>query len=215
MRPAHSLRVLRSRAIRRLDFLARVAAPALSTSGPGPHRTVRGFATIELVNCWHEFARAYYLSCAIRTRNERGAWVLPSLKITSVDQAVDHAVTNQKPWLPRPPSGRWPRRREPAWHDPNVLIRACGDIGVSNMPDILAAFSLPTRVFFDAPVARNFFAHRNHSTSRAASRLSLHYGLAPADHPVELLALVPSGALNPLLLEWIADATEVVHLLCR
>lgn len=110
--------------------------------------------------------------------------------------------------------GRWDRRDEPAWHDPNIFIRSCGAVGCSNYQDILAAFSVQAKAFDFLPVFRNFYAHRNEQTARRAINIAHEYSIVPHYHPTQILSSTAYGRPQSLLLDWIDEIIFVIEFLC-
>ena len=112
-------------------------------------------------------------------------------------------------------SGGWHRRQEPAWHDPNVLMKVCGNLDCSIQTQIGQAFSLNQNVFNDLPVFRNFFAHRNGQSSQAARNVAPRYALPTYLTPTELLLTVSPGATDSLMIEWLAEINITAEFLCK
>ena len=137
--------------------------------------------------------------------------------VSSFTDAITLSIARHKPHLarrPRLPGAVWHRRDEPTWHDPVVLRTGCVDLGCSHLVDVQAALSLPTRVFADLPVFRNFFGHRNGQTEDAAKNTARQYVISTALHPTEMLAARPAGRPYPLLVDWTDDVHAVIALLC-
>lgn len=80
--------------------------------------------------------------------------------------------------------------------------------------DVLAAFSVPTKVFEHLPMMRNFYAHRNEHTARIAKNLA-RYTIPMRGHPTEILCTRAYGRPQILILDWIDDITAIVELLCE
>ena len=138
----------------------------------------------------------------------------PSLGLPEND-LIGIAVRAHKPHASPKSTGVWDRRDEPAWHDTNVLLRACREIGSSNYTRIQQAVSIQSRVFVDLAVFRNYFAHRNSDTRRAAMRLGPNHGIGATAGPSSILLARPLTASRPVLLDWIDDVSLVVAYLCE
>ena len=171
--------------------------------------------TINLLNIWSNFVRAYYLSCSFSAKSSNGVKVFPSVKFARSSDAIGRAIVKYRPAATPNSLGIWHRRDEPTWHDPAVLLTLATDVGLSNINQIVAALSLGSRVFNDLPTARNYFGHRNEGTFQAALGISTYYGIPKrGQRPATLLHTRPLGRPQPLLLEWIDDIQATVELLC-
>ncbi|HVO69083.1 MAG TPA: hypothetical protein VMT24_03495 [Aggregatilineaceae bacterium] len=173
--------------------------------------------TIEALNTWANFSRAYYLSCILDPRTASGMRVSTTINVNNSDQAIGLAI---KRWNPKTsakpgPGGSWNRRDEPPWHIPKVFMSICQNIGCSNQPDITAAFSAGFRVFDDLPVFRNFYAHRNEHTQRAAVRIATLYGIPATLRPSQILLSRPLGRPQPLAIDWLDDLSFTIEYLCH
>jgi hypothetical protein len=171
-------------------------------------------ATIELQNAWSSFVRSYFLSGLLSARTERGHIIRTSATITSLAQGIGIAIHSWKPKTPAPPSGVWRRRDEPPWHDPTILLDLSNRLHFSNVATIQAALSMQSRTFVDLPVFRNFFAHRNQDSSRAALALAAQYSIA-ANRPSEVLLSRATGRPQVLILDWIDDIHTTIEMLCE
>jgi hypothetical protein len=170
-------------------------------------------ATIESLNSWRNFIRAYYESCFLYTRRKSGGRVTVGRPVVGSDP-LGFAVMSFKPSVSATASGRWKRRDEPPWHDPNTLLQLAHAAGFSNAADIAAAFSIGSRVFVDLPVFRNYFAHRNLDSWRSATQLGPVNGVPILDRPSQMLVSTPVGASQALLREWMSDLFFVAEYLC-
>jgi hypothetical protein len=215
MTPSRELRLVRDRTLKSLDRLRTIAATASLNLPDRAAKLQLSHAAIEVLNTWANFSRAYLLSCILRPRRVNGGRVTTNGIATTFNEVVGVAVIRHKPHLKHLGLAHtWHRRDEPPWHDPNILISACDDLGCSNNADIKAALSLPTRALIDLPVFRNFFAHRNRLTATAAKDVAPRYVIPSNIHPIEILARKPKGRPYPLLVDWIDDIVATVGLLC-
>lgn len=185
----------------------------VSTSGANKDRDpVVSYATIEALNAWNLFSRSFYMSCALGARTERKK-VITTTSITS--DPLGSAITHINSHAHQKTSGVWDRRDEPAWHDPNVLMRVCQNLGCSNHIQIGLAFSLGQNVFKDLSIFRNFFAHRNEQTIRAAKNIAPRYTLPSYLSPAEILLSVSPGKTESVILEWFAEMLITAEFLCK
>jgi len=186
-------------------------------SGGDPTRTREIYVchlTVELLNSWSNFARAYYLSgmlCAKRVGG--GKIIVPDPRLNEND-ALEPAILHTRHGAARKLDGSWNRRDEPTWHDPYVLLSTCEAVHFSNLTDLQSAFSTGTRVFVDLPVFRNYFAHRNRRSRLAAENLAPLYGIPATRRPSEILMSRPLGRPQMLFLEWLDDLMFVIHFMC-
>lgn len=172
---------------------------------------------VDGINCWANFSRAYYLSAVRGCRACNGtritAQAIPSrMPRDAIVAAVRASAKNNAQWLPA--TGPIDRRLEPAWHDPNVLMRSAQAVGLSNTSDILAAFSPFPSCFLDWACVRNFFAHRNGDTHASALRVLMQYGLVSTRDIPELLVRPAIRAARPLLWEWCVEVELRCEYLC-
>jgi hypothetical protein len=175
--------------------------------------TWTAYVAIEARNTWSNFVRAFYISLADGVRLESGtvATVSPT---RLANDAIGFAVQRWRPSRRPQANGTWHRRDEPAWHDPNTILTLCRDLAASNTADVEAAFSAGSRVFLDLPVFRNYFAHRNQETRRAALDLAPSYGVPAPLSPAEILLARALGRPQPVLVDWIDDLTFTAEYLC-
>src|ERR1017187_1368461 len=199
----------------RLNRLKKKVHPFLVSRISSDREAVVTYAAIECLNAWSNFVRAYYLSCAIGTTTESGDKVTPSIPILTCTDAIGIAITVFRPYSSATGSGRWLRRDEPTWHDPNTLLRLSARLGFSNLADIQAGMSAGFRVFADLPVCRNFFAHRNEHSGGAARRLALLYAIPGSPRPSSMLCSYPHGRPQALILEWIDELVFTAQYLCH
>lgn len=115
------------------------------------------------------------------------------------------------PLAPAPTS----RRDEPAWHDVTIFIKTCEAIRCSHLGEVQSAMSLHTRVFYDLPLFRNFYAHRNEESAiRALGLARRQYLITRARHPSEAILSPAPKRPQALLLDWLDEMEAVIDLLC-
>jgi hypothetical protein len=214
MRPSRELEKLRDAACYRLRRLRETVLNVVSMAMSREREFILSFVVIETLNSWSNFSRSYYLSCILTPRTVTGKRITVPTPIPNFNSAIGLAVTHSRPNMTPPASGVWHRRDEPPWHDHNLLMRFCGNITCSNIIDIQAAFSFGSRVFIDLPVFRNFFAHRNGQTCKAAADLGPQYGIPATLRPSQILLSRALGRPQPLILDQFDDLITTIELLC-
>jgi hypothetical protein len=170
------------------------------------------YVAIEALNAWTLFSRSFYLSCAIGAKTERGQYIKIN---TAITDPLGLAITTFRKSATPNNAGVWHRRDEPAWHDPNVLLTACGNLSCSIQPEITASFSLQQNVFNDLPVLRNFFAHRNEGTSKAARYLAPRYTLPSTLSPSEFLLAASPGKATSIVIAWLDEMNITAQFMCE
>jgi hypothetical protein len=171
------------------------------------------YITIELVNLWAEFCRAYYLSTAMHAKRLVGGPVTHAqASIQLKDDAIRFACTTADPRLAGKP-GPFTRWDEPAWHDVPVFRRLMTALSPSSLNNIYAALSQPVRVLPDIITFRNFFAHRSENTATKVRRLARRYRLQTDQHPVDTLASYPPGRPQPLLVDFVDEMRLLIDAL--
>jgi len=211
MRRCKRLRRLRKTLIRRVARLERRIRAITGVVGHKDRDMVVAHVAIEALNAWTVFSRSYYLSCVLGALTERKKYVT----VAPTADPIGAAITCINSWARPTTAGAWHRRDEPAWHDPNILMRVCGNVSCSIQTEIGAAFSLNQNVFNHLPVFRNFFAHRNGDTSRAARSIAARYTLPSHLSPTELLLSVSPGATEIVLVDWLAEILITAEFLCK
>ncbi len=171
--------------------------------------------TIDTLNTWNNFCRAYYLSVMLRPRCAGGARLGVSLPGLTVNQAIEEAVIADNPTKARRFGGLWDRREEPRWYVRASFDRVVRTLAFSNYSDIQDAFSAGSHVFSDLPVFRNYFAHRNEETRRKATTLAPKYGIPATYGPSAILLTVPINGSQPLILDWIDELMFTAEYLCH
>jgi len=191
----------------------RTFVEAAGLPGPRQKSQLVGAASIEVHNSWSNFVRAYYLSCVMSARAISGE------SVTCVDMFVrsdpiGYAVHLFNPKACPTSEGNWRHRTEPPWHDPYVLTTLATVLPLSNEADVRAAFSIGSRVFIDLPVFRNYFAHRNQASERAARDLAILNSIPGQPSPAEILIATPLSRPQSLFLDWLDDLMFTASYLC-
>jgi hypothetical protein len=214
MRPAKRLKVLQNSTLKRLAKL-RVITYNLGQRTPS-RETKFGFSyvVIDLLNTWSNFSRAYYLSCILRPQLEGGGHIAIIISGLNFNDALGLAIRAYSRSAQPKADGTWHRKDEPAWHDPNVLMKLSSNLGCSNLANIQSAFSSGSRVFLDLPVFRNYFAHKNQQSEYAAMQRAIKYGIPSNIRPLEILLARPLNRHQALIFDWLDDIAFVVEYLC-
>jgi hypothetical protein len=217
MNPRKLIGRLEMSACKRLTKLQNIAASLPSSGMPPPpvFEPQICYATIEAANTWSNFSRAFYLSCAFEGRCGTSGRIVNTTKGLTHHEALSKAIQIAKPGLPVPSNGVWHRRDEPAWHDHALLRRTLNNIGCSKVVELDAVASMGSRVLIDLPVFRNYFAHRNVQTERAAKSAAPYNNISATYRPSQILLTVPVGGTFPLLTEWLYDLIFIVQYLCN
>ncbi len=210
MNQATDLVVLKQSLGRRAVFL-RQLIDALSPPLDAAADRLVSYTAIEALNTWASFARAYYLSCCLyHARRANGTNVtLTGTTITSSIDALFWAARVVK-GAKKPPINR---REEPAWHDPNTLLKTFAALNVSNLSQVQAAFSYSTSAFAYLPTVRNFFAHRNKDTMHKVRDVARHLGINPNQRACEIVCSAMGGRPQNILADWLDDLRNVAVLL--
>ena len=214
MRQTKDLRRLQKvfkRRVARLESLLRTTLNGRQPQNKDIFPAVVSYIVIESLNGWALFSRSYYLSCARGTRTASGNPI--TIGAPTADP-IGQAIKLAKPWITPSAAGTWHRRDEPTWHDHRALLAACRPLKCSHQPVIDSALSMNQMVFADLPVFRNFFAHRNQATDRAARNIAPKYLLPSSLQPAQFLVSVPPRRHTPVVLEWLAELTITVDFLC-
>ena len=213
MTPLRRLRRLERSAVHQLERLRVILATALQSTDYRARDRIASHVAIELLNCWTNFARAYYLSCVVEARRSHGGRIAVSRKCAgwAFRDALANSIALIKGWQPQQ---TFTRRDEPAWHDPNNLLTLLGDIGATNLPTAQAALSAGQTVFRDLPAFRNYFGHRNESTRLSAMRLAAGHGIPGPKSPAEIVLARAIGRPQPILADWLDEVRFTIEMLC-
>jgi hypothetical protein len=219
MHPVRYFSILYEAACNRLIRLRNLADTASSRPASEFKSTnlELSFVAIELHTAIANFTRAYFLSCTLLPVTVTGAKVICHFAIANYSDAIDASMKACKytAWAKARGMKNWDRRDEPPWHQPGTLIRSCQEIGCSHQSKILAAYSVPTQVFDHLTKVRNFYAHRNQYTISAARSIATSYSISTMEHPSQILRTPAYGRPQPIIMDWIDDARNVIDLLCQ
>ncbi|WOH83031.1 hypothetical protein RX327_07740 [Bradyrhizobium sp. BEA-2-5] len=99
------------------------------------------------------------------------------------------------------------RRDEHKFRNPRDVRRVLASLGGSNLSELDTALSLNTTLFSDIAVLRNFYAHRNRDTWRAASDYFVTRRAYPRfKNGAELLSYRHPSSSASVIAEWLTDA---------
>lgn len=196
---------------------ARLEARAANALDPTMERSERdkhlAYVVIEVQNLWANFIRSYLLSCLFSPRRIHGRRVALGNGTIRLPGDLLHAAAK----VQKGPNAAAPtaRREEPPWHDVSLFLKTCQVIQCSHLTEVQAALSVPTRVFYDIPAFRNFYAHRNEESAQKALELARRqYLITTARHPTDALATPALRRPQALILDWLDDLGVVMELLC-
>jgi len=220
MRPAQYYGVLHNAAKRRLIRLRTLANDAVISRRNNlffSSNQLVSFVTLELHTLVANFFRAYYLSIVLGPRTEGGIRITCDPAIRVYEDAIDAAMKacKNKQWVKAAGGKTWSRYDEPKWHETDTLLRSCLEISSTNYGTVVTALSIPTGMFEHLTIFRNFFAHRNESTSYRASQIAIaSYSIYSESMPVNILLTPAYGRPQELIFDWIDDANNAFDLLC-
>jgi hypothetical protein len=170
------------------------------------------FVVIEAMNVWASFVRAYYLSWFMHPRTITGQRIACSHHFGLFQDALIFAIRRLRS---RGYSGVRPSRRdEPTWHDPTTLLTLAVEIGVSNLSQVQAAFSLGATYPANLPTVRNFYAHRNDETFRKVRDRAILLGLGRNLRPCEFVCTAQPSRPQNLISDWLDEIRLTIELLC-
>ena len=214
MRAAKSLDRLGKMATCRIRSLRNIVLAIQGNQNIQIRESCLARVTIDLLNVWTQFSRNFYISCLVGTRRPIGGFIVVRNPCMTINDAIGCAIINFKSTSQPNANGKWHRRDEPNWHDPNVLLRLLSAQSATIYPHVQAAFSSRYRVFQDLPVFRNYFGHRNQSTADATRHSALLYSIQPHKRPSEILLDRPLGRPQCLLFEWMDELCLTIDFLC-
>jgi hypothetical protein len=212
MRESRSFAALRAKARKRLARLRARAVLGIANSNPERDREM-AYVVLEAQNAWANFSRSYLISCIYKPRRCTGGRVTHANATIQTPGDVLYAANKlaKGPHAPAPAT----RRDEPAWYDTALFGRTSQELQCSHLAEVQAALSLQTRVFYDLPSFRNFYAHRNGESAQKAVQLArTQYLITGPRHPSDVLALPAKNRTQALILDWLDDMRAMVDLLC-
>jgi hypothetical protein len=205
MRQSGNLACLRDCACKRALRLRALVERCKPPLNPIEARTV-AFVSIEVVNLWATFVRAFYLSCMHKAKRAGGGHVTVAVPgLNTDDAAIAFSLKVIKIH----------RRGEPVWHEPATLSKLFVAVRASNLTQVLAAISAQPQVFQLLPTIRNFFAHRSLQTSQKVVGVARTIGVNVRLRPCDILcSRLPARPQN-VLADWIDDIRNTIDLACQ
>lgn len=171
------------------------------------------YVVIEAANLWATFARAHYVSTALRARLAPSQRVVLGTvgPIRTVHDAVTLAVRSVDPT--KVPGNRpWAPRDEPDWQNPSVWQTLIESLGASNAPAVQRAAAYRPMTLRLLPQMRNYFAHKSERAGRNARQLPRAYGQPQDMHPMMFLLQPAPGFRQPVALQWLDDLALTLRL---
>lgn len=174
------------------------------------------YAAINLLNCWSNFVRMYYVCCAHGSVSPSGAQISSALsgQGKSFNDLIGHAITHFRPNATPRANGIWDSRDEPTWHDSATILALANKFNFSNLADINAAFSFGYSAHKNLVVFRNYYGHKNRHTMKKAQSLAPTYSIQSNLKPTEILLRSPSGTTATLLDVWKIEICDTISYLC-
>lgn len=175
------------------------------------------FAAVNLLNCWANFQRTYFICCLLGVKSSAHKKIVSNQTgiITTPNDAVGKAILHFKPNRTPRSNGIWDTRDEPTWHDANTLLNLSSTFSFSNDSDIQTAFTFGFTAHKNLVVFRNYYAHKNRGTRSKAQAIAVNYLIPQRLHPTEILLATPSSSPSMSLIQlWIEELTQTVELLC-
>ena len=213
MNRCKNLRKLRTSFIARIERLER----RLSVSaGLAPHQQdpVVAYVTIETLNAWAQFSKAFYLSCVINAATESRVKISVTPQGMSTNDAIGTAIVRFKKYATPNSLGEWARRDEPAWHDPNVLLEVCRTVNCSLYGQIQPPFLWGSAFLLTCRCSETSTVTEIVRVRRVAQRIAPLYLVPTALRPSEILLRKKPAASASLLLEWMAELKITSEFIC-
>lgn len=176
-----------------------------------PKRRLISYVTIEAANLWAQYSMSFYYSIALGARDASGHRIAAVLAATKED-ALTLAVHVLHPSLVGT-VGPWKNWQTPDWQNKGHLVKLVKSVGPSMLSDVDKAVSYPTRVLYDLPTMRNYYAHKAERAASAALKLRQNYGITGVSAPDELLCTNPTASSDILLNEWLSDLAAILGLM--
>jgi hypothetical protein len=213
MNPSKYLSKLKNKSFKQCFHLRTLSQKAL-TSKQDDADILLSYVTIQALNIWTEFSRAYILSLILSPVDCNGNVIISSnSSIRNFDDVLSTSIkvatrTRLKP-------GKTIRRRmEPKWFVTNTLLKTCKELDCSNYESIQIALSVGPEAFRYLPTFRNFYAHRNDDTAKKALKIASRYSIPRKNHPNEILLSIGYSRHQPIIFDWLDDITNTINLLC-
>ncbi len=174
------------------------------------------YAAINMLNCWANFNRMYFASCAQGAVSPSGGHIVSDLSGTGAtfNDLIGKAINHYKPNATPRANGMWDTRDEPTWHDSATILKLAQVFNFSNINDINAAFTFGYTAHRNLAVFRNYYGHKNMGTMRKAQTLASAYSIQSNLSPSQILLRPPSGSTQALLTVWRTELCDTISYLC-
>jgi hypothetical protein len=167
-------------------------------------RATASFLVLEAVTLWANFARSYYLSCALGTKSPDGGRLELGVPFfANEDAALRFAASGE----------RTRSRGEPVWHDFNAFGRVMTRLNPVDPTRLLTGLGYTSTVFRDLTPCRNFFAHRTRTTATKVKTVARRNGVNPDLPASDVVCSHASGRSDGLIVEWLDDLTAIIDIL--
>jgi hypothetical protein len=188
----------------------------------GPHlshherETQVAYVAINLLNCWANFVRTYFISCAGGAISPSGTMISSDLYVPGVtfNALLGSAITHFRPNATARSDGSWDSRDEPTWHDSATIIALASKYHLTNKADISTAFTFGYTAHRNLVVFRNYYGHKNQSTMRKTQNLAITYSISSNQKPTEILLSSPASTSGSLLEVWKTELSDTIGFLC-
>ena len=184
----------------------------LRSAGIGLHsplapreRPLATFLVVESQTLWVNFARSYYLSCALGTKSPDGGKLALGVPRFATEQAALQFAVKVK--------GVASARGEPIWHDLTAFDRSMTALNLGDRTRLTRALGYPSAVFADLNPCRNFFAHRSRSAAQKVKTVARRNGIPPDLPASDVVCSPASGHSQSLLVDWLDDLTAIIEIL--
>ena len=165
---------------------------------------IRELCVVRLHDAWNRFCRQLIvLSAGARPRTANGVRITRAPRVRKYEEVIKILISTYHR-----------KTTEPAWHNPTECLDAARRLRVSNYLSINQGLSLS----FSGPAPttqltaiRNYFAHRNSSTSRRVKTMAQSMFFAGVPIASDIVAsIVQSG--TTLFSLWVIRLKQMAHL---
>lgn len=216
MKHPRRLKAVEQAHLRSISRFCRDLNPVTQTLSPHEVEVRVGYIAINLLNCWSNFVRTYFISCASGAVSPSGGVITSSLSTGAAkfNHLLGSAVRHFRPGATPRADGTWDSRDEPTWHDSATIIALANAYNFSNKADISAAFTFGYTAHRNLVVFRNYYGHKNQSTLRKAQNLAPTYSIPSNMKPTDILLSSPSLTSGSLLEVWTTELSDTIEYLC-
>lgn len=176
-----------------------------------------GYVTMNILNCWSNFVRTYYICCASGALSPSGALITSDLSnggVKTYNEILGNAINSYRPTAVPKADGSWDSRDEPTWHDSSIIVHLAKKFNFTNLADIDTAFTFGYTAHRNLVVFRNYYGHKNRNTMTKAQNLAPKYFIPSNLKPTEILLSSPLGTSGSLLEVWKTEICDTISYLC-